>query len=180
MDAFKQIFDDIIMSYDSSFDFIAPENKNKEYIFSCFKKAFIVLEKTKNSNDIGIGCIFYLNDKKEPIKISLTPLDLWVEDVYQEYFEKYFEETKIGDLIRVTHPEAYLVQDLEEVFFCGIRDANWDLVIEEGQLVTLLEKVKVDKLCFVKVLYKSKIYWMFGGFYSHTHVSHKEKNHHLI
>lgn len=177
---FQKIFDDIIMSYDSSFDFIPAENKNKEYIFSTFRKAFVFLEKTANSENIGISCHFYLNGKKEAIKFPISPLDLWNDDVYQEYYLKYFEEAKSGDLIRITHPEAYLIQDLEEVLFCGIRDASWDLVLEEGQLVTLLEKVKIENLCLVKVLYKTQAYWMFGGFYPHTHETDKEKSHHLI
>ena len=180
LEDFRAIFDGVLIEYDKNFDFLEAKNKNKTYVLKNFDKAFLVLTKEKITGDISVKCHLYICERPDPVKIYVDYFDLWKINAYTSILTAHFAASKPGDLIVVSQPEVFLAKNFEDVFISGFNDADWDMVLHEGDLVTLLEKFKIGDFCFTKVLYGAKVYWMFGGFFSVKYDPATEKNHHMI
>lgn len=111
-----------------------------------------------------VSSTFYVNfeEVEHKVYIKLEQNEFYDREKIEKDWQKHFPEIQPGDLVICSHP-TYMLKSIHELFQAGFEKANWDHTLPEGTLLTVLGKVKIEDICFLRVLYRDKPMWAFGA-----------------
>lgn len=181
LEILHKISNNLSLVYSTDISSLPEEDRNDDYLLKNASSFYIRLTKDKHG-DLKRSYYLTLGNSKKEFLLFLDDLDIWNANRTEMFQRKYFHEFKPGDLAITAHPEVYLLKDITDVFLSGFQNTEWDLVVPEGTLLTLLEKTQVQNLYFIKVFYKNCIYWAFGALFDakHDNSTDSKNNHHFI
>lgn len=125
--------------------------------------------------------VFYVTFAEVAYKvyIRLDDIDFFDREKVEADWQVNFPQIQPGDLAISVHP-TYLLADIHDLFEAGFERAKWDLQLPEGTLFSVLNSVRIDDICFVKVLYRNRAMWAFGAMLKVEMLEARQPNYHFI
>jgi hypothetical protein len=125
--------------------------------------------------------VFYVTFEEVAYKvyIRLDDIDFFDREKVEADWQVNFPQIQPGDLAISVHP-TYLLDDIHDLFEAGFERAKWDLQLPEGTLFSVLNSVRIDDICFVKVLYRNRAMWAFGAMLKVEMLEAGQPNYHFI
>jgi hypothetical protein len=149
-------------------------------VYTIEKVSGFFVEFSRNELD-DIKKVFYVTfeDVAYKVYIRLDDIDFFDREKVEADWQEHFPLIQPGDLAISVHP-TYLLADIHDLFEAGFERAKWDLQLPEGTLFSVLNSVRIDDICFVKVLYRNRAMWAFGALMKTDTLEAGQPNYHFI
>lgn len=157
-----------VCSYSPLYLFFDYDSYDKErelmYVYDNVTKVSLIppFEHDPDDDEFIIRLRLQFINKDEQV-IYGTLSDLYrTKELDKLWEEQIFPELKEGDLVQTISHSTFLIKDFSGLVISGFDDAEWDEIVPEGTLLTVLDKIKIDDFYMVRVFHGKGVYWSIG------------------
>jgi hypothetical protein len=118
---------------------------------------------------------------KKPVRFYLEQTDFFNMTQLRKDWDAQFAFLKPGCLAFLGEYKTFFMNNVEEMLRYGLDNMGWEISgFNEGEVVCILEKHKMDDFKLVKILHKDTVYWSYAAFYDAEQLkSHANEQHYI-